>query len=143
MFNNFFVDDAVLPQTKAVIETRSAPLGVNLVFGDINKADFSGNLYGIMLQYPGKYGQVNDFSNLIEKAHQNDVKVIMVTSLGDESKVMEAIIAGAKGYVLKPISNKALKVSIEKIFPKEDSLLDKVFMDLYDEKANIENIKRR
>ncbi|MFK5890819.1 MAG: aminomethyl-transferring glycine dehydrogenase [Flavobacteriaceae bacterium] len=77
----FLVDDDVLPQTKAVLETRSAPLGINLVFGDINKADFSGNLYGIMLQYPGKYGQVNDFSNLIEKAHQNDVKVIMAADL--------------------------------------------------------------
>jgi len=79
--NNFFVDDAVLPQTKAVLETRSAPLGINLVFGDINKADFSDNLYGILLQYPDKYGQVNDFSNLIENAHQNDVKVVMAADL--------------------------------------------------------------
>jgi len=79
--NTFFVDDAVLPQTKAVLETRSAPLGINLVFGDINKADFSDNLYGLILQYPGKYGQVDDFSDLIEKAHQNDVKVVMAADL--------------------------------------------------------------
>lgn len=79
--NTFFVDDQVLPQTKAVLETRSSPFGIKLVFGDINKADFSDNLYGIMLQYPGKYGQINDFSDLIENAHQNDIKIVMAADL--------------------------------------------------------------
>jgi len=79
--NTFFVDDQVLPQTKAVLKTRSAPLGIKLAFGDITKTELSTNLYGILLQYPGKYGQVNDYSALIEQAHKNETKVVMAADL--------------------------------------------------------------
>ena len=78
---SFFVDDDVLPQTKAVLETRSAPLGINLVYGDVTKADFNNNIYGTLVQYPGKYGQITDYTEVIEKAHQNDVKVVMAADL--------------------------------------------------------------
>jgi two-component system chemotaxis response regulator CheY len=36
-------------------------------------------------------------------AEKPNTLIIMVTSLGQESMVMEAINAGAKGYILKPI----------------------------------------
>ncbi|WP_413207456.1 response regulator [Rhodospirillum sp. A1_3_36] len=37
-------------------------------------------------------------------ADKPNTLIIMVTSLGQESMVMEAINAGAKGYILKPIN---------------------------------------
>jgi len=79
--DTFFVLDNVLPQTKAVLKTRSAPFGIKLVFGDESKLDFSDNLFGTLLQYPGKYGKVNNFTSIIERAHQNDVKVVMAADL--------------------------------------------------------------
>jgi two-component system chemotaxis response regulator CheY len=45
-----------------------------------------------------------------------NVKVIMVTSHGEENKVIQAIKIGALGYVLKPIELGKLEKSIEKIF---------------------------
>ena len=34
---SFFVDENVLPQTKSVLETRSAPLGIKLIYGNANE----------------------------------------------------------------------------------------------------------
>ncbi len=79
--NTFFVSDKVLPQTKAVLQTRSNPIGIKLVFGDANKIDFTDKIYGILLQYPNKYGQVDNYTSIIEQAHQNEVKVVMTADL--------------------------------------------------------------
>lgn len=45
-----------------------------------------------------------------------DAKIIMVTSHGQENLVREALVSGAKGYILKPILKSKLKASISKIF---------------------------
>lgn len=79
--NQFLVSDDVLPQTKSVLETRSAPLGIELVYGSINNTELTSKMYGVILQYPGKYGQVNNYKTLIEQAHQNDIKVVMAADL--------------------------------------------------------------
>jgi len=52
----------------------------------------------------------------IKKRHP-DLMAIMVTSHGEEKLVMDAIKSGAKGYVLKPITEEKVKLSIEKVFP--------------------------
>ncbi len=46
-----------------------------------------------------------------------DAKVIMVTSHGEEDLVVDSIKLGAKGYILKPITEEKVINSIEKIFP--------------------------
>ncbi len=53
------------------------------------------------------------------KKINNNVKIIMVTSHGEEKLVMEAITSGAKGYILKPISQEKLEQVIWKLFPNE------------------------
>lgn len=52
------------------------------------------------------------------KSKDKDVKVIMVTSHGEERLVMEAISLGAKGYILKPITPEKVKEVIHKVFPE-------------------------
>jgi two-component system chemotaxis response regulator CheY len=42
----------------------------------------------------------------------------MVTSHGQEQMVMDAIDAGAKGYVLKPVKSERLQETIDKIVEK-------------------------
>ena len=73
--NKFFVSDEVLPQTLSVLQTRSAPIGVELVIGNHENFDFSDEFYGAILQYPGKYGQVHDYADFISKAKTKDIKV--------------------------------------------------------------------
>ncbi|NDV25614.1 response regulator [Desulfovibrio sp. JC010] len=46
--------------------------------------------------------------------------IIMVTSHGQEQMVMDAIDAGAKGYILKPFYADKIQAHLEKIFAAED-----------------------
>ncbi|RTY88511.1 aminomethyl-transferring glycine dehydrogenase [Flavobacterium sp. GT3R68] len=73
--NKFFVSEEILPQTLSVLQTRSTPIGVELVVGNHETFDFSTEFFGAMLQYPGKYGQVNDYAGFIAQAKANEIKV--------------------------------------------------------------------
>lgn len=72
--NKFFVSEDILPQTLSVLQTRSTPIGVELVVGNHETFDFSSEFFGAMLQYPGKYGQVNDYSGFVAKAKAAEIK---------------------------------------------------------------------
>jgi glycine dehydrogenase len=71
----FFVSEEILPQTLSVLQTRSTPIGVELVIGNHEEFDFSNDFYGAILQYPGKFGQVYDYAGFIAKAKTNEIKV--------------------------------------------------------------------
>jgi len=77
----FFVSEEILPQTLSVLQTRSTPIGVELVIGNHEEFDFSSDFYGAMLQYPGKYGQVNDYSGFIAKAKTKEIKVAVAADI--------------------------------------------------------------
>jgi glycine dehydrogenase len=79
--NKFFVSEEILPQTLSVLQTRSTPIGIELVVGNHENFDFSSDFFGAILQYPGKFGQVNDYSAFIAKAHQNEIKIAVATDI--------------------------------------------------------------
>ena len=79
--NKFFVSEEVLPQTISVLQTRSTPIGVELVIGNHETFDFSTEYFGAILQYPGKYGQVNDYAGFIAKAKSNEIKVAVAADI--------------------------------------------------------------
>jgi len=79
--HKFFVSEEILPQTLSVLQTRSAPIGVELVIGNHETFDFSTEFFGAMLQYPGKYGQVYDYTNFIAKAAANEIKVAVAADI--------------------------------------------------------------
>ena len=79
--NKFFVSEEVLPQTISVLQTRSTPIGVELVIGNHETFDFSTEFFGAILQYPGKYGQVNDYAGFIAKAKSNEIKVAVAADI--------------------------------------------------------------
>jgi glycine cleavage system P protein (glycine dehydrogenase) len=68
----FLADADCLPQTLAVLATRAEPLGIDLVTGEITPeliaAQPDGELYGVLLQYPGASGEVRDLAPAIEAA---------------------------------------------------------------------------
>ena len=77
----FFVDNAIFSQTKEVLITRAAPIGVELVFGDYTTTALDENYFGAIVQYPDSNGSVNDYHSFISKAHSVNAMVVMATDL--------------------------------------------------------------
>ena len=77
----FFVSEEILPQTLSVLQTRSNPLGIELVVGNHENFDFSNDFFGAILQYPGKYGQIYDYTNFVSKANENNIKVAVAADI--------------------------------------------------------------
>nr|WP_315132363.1 aminomethyl-transferring glycine dehydrogenase [uncultured Flavobacterium sp.] len=86
--NKFFVSEEILPQTLSVLQTRSTPIGVELVVGNHENFDFSADYFGAMLQYPGKFGQVYDYADFIAKAASNEIKVAVAADILSLTKLM-------------------------------------------------------
>jgi len=79
--NVFFVSEQCFPQTIDVLRTRSHPFGIELKIGDHSELEFSEKIFGILLQYPADNGEIYDYKNIIEKAHQNNTHVIVAADL--------------------------------------------------------------
>ncbi|MDX5384034.1 MAG: aminomethyl-transferring glycine dehydrogenase [Rhodobacterales bacterium] len=64
----FFVDENCHPQNIAVIQTRAAPLGIEVIVGapDDLPAD---RVFGAIFQYPGTYGTLTDFTAQMDALH--------------------------------------------------------------------------
>jgi glycine dehydrogenase len=65
----FFVDHHCHPQTIAVIQTRAAPLSWEVIVGDPFADLDPARVFGAILQYPGTYGHVHDFTGVIAELH--------------------------------------------------------------------------
>ena len=79
--NKFFVSEEILPQTLSVLQTRAIPIGVELVVGNHQEFDFSDEFYGAIVQYPGKHGQVYDYTDFVGKANANGIKVAVAADI--------------------------------------------------------------
>ena len=79
--NKFFVSEEILPQTLSILQTRSTPIGVELVVGNHEEFDFADDFFGAILQYPGKYGQVHDYASFIAKGKEKDIKTAVAADI--------------------------------------------------------------
>jgi glycine dehydrogenase len=78
----FFVDKNVFPQTIDLLKTRSAPVGIEVVIGDIEKLDVTDTgLFAVYVQNPNNEGALKDYSAFIASAHEKEVFVVMGTDL--------------------------------------------------------------
>ncbi|KAM9367323.1 glycine dehydrogenase (decarboxylating), mitochondrial [Phaethornis superciliosus] len=78
----FYVDARCHPQTIAVVQTRANYTGVIIELQLPHKMDFSGkDVSGVLFQYPDTEGKVEDFSELVERAHQNGALACCATDL--------------------------------------------------------------
>jgi glycine dehydrogenase len=77
----FFVSEEVLPQTISLLQTRSIPLGIELVIGNHQEFDFSSEYFGVLLQYPGKFGQIYNYQSFVEKAKESCIKVAVAADI--------------------------------------------------------------
>lgn len=80
--HTFFVSELCHPQTIDVVKGRAEPLGIEVVVGDHNKLDVTDpELFGILLQYPATDGSVEDYSSIIEAAHEYDNQAVVAADL--------------------------------------------------------------
>lgn len=78
----FFVDKNTFAQTVDVLKTRSAPIGVELVVGDVATLNLEDeNLFGILVQNPGDDGTLKDYTDLIASAHAKEIAVTLAVDL--------------------------------------------------------------
>jgi glycine dehydrogenase len=79
--NVFFVSDEVLPQTIDVLRTRAVPHDIELVVGDWRTFEFTDRVFGVLLQYPGRSGRVEDIRPFVEEAKAKHAYVCVATDL--------------------------------------------------------------
>ena len=75
------VDVDCLPQTIAVVQTRAEPLGITVEISDLSDGLPDGDLFGVLLQFPGASGQVRDLRPVIEAAHQRGALATVAADL--------------------------------------------------------------
>ncbi len=79
--NKLFVDNKVFAQTKDVLVTRSAPQGIELVYGDYATFEFTPDVFGALVQYPASNGEIRDYKAFAEKAHANGSMLTVAADL--------------------------------------------------------------
>ncbi len=79
--NEFFISDKVFPQTIDVLKTRALPHDIQLVVGDWKNYNFSEKTFGVLLQYPDKEGNVEDYRAFVEKAKASGVYVAVAADI--------------------------------------------------------------
>ncbi len=77
----FWVAKDCHPQTIAVVETRAKYLGVEIIHGDPTDAAQLPAVFGALLQYPNTYGEVFDYSRLIQNFHDQKAIVTLACDL--------------------------------------------------------------
>jgi len=77
----FFVAEDCHPQTINVIQTRANPIGIEVVVGNPT-TDIEGlDLFGALLQYPGTFGEISDYREVIKQVHEKKALVTMAADL--------------------------------------------------------------
>ena len=79
--HHFFVDENILPQTLSLLQTRSEPLGIELVLGNPDTFNFSESFYGSIYQYPGKNGALPNLKNWMLKAQELGISTVIAADL--------------------------------------------------------------
>ncbi len=79
--NEFFVSDKVYEQTIDILMTRAKPMGVKVIIGDVKKYKFNEKTFGVLLQYPGKDGLVEDYTAFAKKANDAEIYVTVAADI--------------------------------------------------------------
>jgi glycine dehydrogenase len=76
-----FVSRDVFPQTLEVLQTRAAPLGVELVVGDEKSFTGGSEYFAALIQYPNSRGEVCDPSAFLETCKKTNVMTVIASDL--------------------------------------------------------------
>lgn len=76
----FFVDEEAHPQTIEVIKTRALPIGLDVVIGDPH-GDLPEGVFGVLIQYPGTHGAVENHAAAVDRIHEMGALVVFAVDL--------------------------------------------------------------
>lgn len=79
--NKFFVSNQCFPQTIDLLNTRSTPLGIELVVGDFQTATLDRSIYGALLQYPTADGKIYNYADFVKKAKANGTAIAVAADV--------------------------------------------------------------
>ena len=79
--SRFFVSKDVFPQTLSVLNTRSKPIGIELVVGNIEDFKFDSTFFGALIQYPGASGEIKNIDSFISKCISNNIKTAVAADI--------------------------------------------------------------
>ena len=79
--SRFFVSKDVFPQTLSVLNTRSKPIGIELVVGNIEDFKFDSKFFGALIQYPGASGEIKNIDSFISKCISNNIKTAVAADI--------------------------------------------------------------
>ena len=77
----FFVDENILPQTLSLLQTRSKPLGIEIITGQPDTASYGENFFGALFQYPGKKGSIPDLKTWIQTSQHHGVCSVVAADI--------------------------------------------------------------
>lgn len=78
----FIIASNCHPQTIDVCKTRADGFDLKIVVADLKDFDYkSGDVCGVLVQYPGTEGELLDYGEFIKNAHAKGVKVVMASDL--------------------------------------------------------------
>ncbi len=77
----YLVSDKVFPQTIDLLMTRAKPLGIEVKVGDWREFELTDNTFGVLLQYPDREGNIEDFHAFTEAANEREIYVTVATDM--------------------------------------------------------------
>ncbi|MBA0774118.1 hypothetical protein Gotri_009350 [Gossypium trilobum] len=78
----FIIANNCHPQTIDICKTRADGFDLKVVTADLKDIDYSsGDVCGVLVQYPGTEGEILDYGEFVKNAHAQGVKVVMATDL--------------------------------------------------------------
>lgn len=78
----FIIANNCHPQTIDICKTRADGFDLKVVTADLKDIDYtSGDVCGVLVQYPGTEGEILDYAEFVKQAHARGVKVVMATDL--------------------------------------------------------------
>ena len=77
----FLVAEDCFPQTIDVLKSRAIPLGIELIIINNKDFQFTEEVFGCLVQYPAKYGEIHDYRNLVDQAKEVEAGVAVAADL--------------------------------------------------------------
>ncbi len=79
--NAFLVHPAMHPHVIEVLQTRSEPLGLEMIICEPAKYDFKKDVFAALFQYPTTEGTIEDYKAITQKLHDHGALVIASVDL--------------------------------------------------------------
>lgn len=79
--SKFFVDAQTFPQSVELLRTRTAPIGVELVFGDYKTFEPTDDFFGAFVQFPNADGSIEDYRAFAAKCNAAEVQLVVAADL--------------------------------------------------------------